>query len=100
MSSILTRITLGIIPGAARNEVIGLRDGTLRIKITAPPREGKANRELLAYLSQLLGVSQGTLNILSGHTSRNKVISVTGLNREEVMRRLMPGPSSSGAASK
>ncbi len=79
-----------VYPNAARNEVVGFADGVLRVKIAAPPLKGKANKELLAFLSQALGVGKDTLTIVKGHTSRNKVIAISGLSREEVIGRLLP----------
>ncbi len=79
-----------VYPNAARNEVVGFADGVLRVKIAAPPLQGKANKELLAFLSQALGVGKGTLTIIKGHTSRNKVIAINGLSRQEVIGRLWP----------
>ncbi len=70
--------------------MIGFTDGVLRVRISAPPVRGKANRELLAFLSQLLGISQGSLTITRGHTSRNKTVAVSGLNQEELLGRLLP----------
>ena len=84
------KVSLRVYPNAARNEVLGLAEGVLRVKVSAPPVKGKANRELIAFLSQCLGVSKDRLSIISGHTGRNKVIAIDGLNREEVMQRLMP----------
>jgi uncharacterized protein (TIGR00251 family) len=85
-----TRISLHVYPNAPRNQVVGFSGGVLGVKVAAPPLKGQANRELVAFLSQLLGVSQGSLSILKGHTSRNKLIAVSGLSREEVIRRLSP----------
>jgi hypothetical protein len=84
------KISLRVSPNAARNEVVGFTDGVLRVKIVAPPVEGKANKELIAFLSQKLGVSKGSLTIIKGHTSRNKVIAIDGLSQEQVLRRLLP----------
>ncbi len=75
-------------------------DGVLRIKVSAPPSKGKANRELIDFLSRLLGVSKVSLNIIKGHTSRNKVVAIDGLSREEVMERLLPKPFSGGGATR
>jgi len=83
------KISLRVYPNATRNEVIGFADGVLRVKISAPPVKGKANRELLAFLSQLLGISQGALTITKGHTSRNKTVAVDGLSQEELLKRLL-----------
>jgi len=85
------RISLHVYPNALRNEIVGFSDGVLGVKVAAPPVKGQANRELVAFLSQVLGVSQSRLAILRGHTSRNKLISVSGLSQEEVLRRLLPG---------
>ena len=68
----------------------GLADGVWRVKITAPPVEGKANRELIAFLAQKLGVGKGSLAIIKGHTSRNKVMAIDGLTQEEIKSRLLP----------
>jgi len=84
------KVSLRVYPNAARNEVLGLAEGVLRVKVSAPPVKGKANRELIAFLSQCLGVSKDRLSITSGHTGRNKVIAIEGLSQEEVIQRLMP----------
>jgi len=83
------KISLRVYPNATGNEVIGFADGVLRVKISAPPVKGKANRELLAFLSQLLGISQGALTITKGYTSRNKIVAVDGLSQEELLKRLL-----------
>ena len=69
--------------------MVGSAKGVLRVKIAAPPLKGKANRELLSLLSQLLGVRQGSLAIIRGHTSRSKVVAVSGLSQEEALERLL-----------
>jgi uncharacterized protein len=82
---------LRVHPNAARNELVGFSEGVLRLKVAAPPVGGKANKELIAFLAQKLGLSKGDLTILKGHSSRNKLISIAGLSREELTRRLSPG---------
>ena len=83
------KLSLRVYPNAIRNEVIGFADGILRVKISAPPVKGKANRELLAFLSQLLGISPGAVIITKGYTSRNKIVAVDGLSQEELLKRLL-----------
>ncbi len=90
------KISLRVHPGAAQNEIIGFTDGVWRVRVAAPPVKGKANRKLIAFLSRRLGVSPGALTIISGHTSRNKVVAISGASQEEIMKRL----SSGGGASK
>jgi len=83
------KISLHVYPNAVRNEVIGFADGVLRVKVSAPPVKGKANRELIALLSQLLDISPRALTITKGHTSRNKTVAIEGLSQEELLRRLL-----------
>jgi len=82
------RVALLVHPNAARNEVSGFSEGVLRVKIAAPPTRGRANKELTAFLSQLLSVGKSSIKIIRGHTSRNKLITISGLSQEEVRQRL------------
>lgn len=88
MSGSEAKISLRVHPSAARSEVVGFTDGVWRVRVAAPPVKDKANRELITFLSQQLGVNKGTLTIIKGHTSRSKVIAVEGLNQEDVVKRL------------
>jgi len=85
------KLWLHVYPNAARNELAGFSEGVLRLKVAASPVKGKANKELIAFLAQKLGLSKGDFTILKGHSSRNKLISIAGLSREELSRRLSPG---------
>jgi len=73
--------------------VVEFSNGVLRVRVAAPPVKGKANRELVAFLSKTLGLGKGSLTIVKGHTSHNKVIAVAGLSQEEVIQRLSPKQS-------
>jgi uncharacterized protein (TIGR00251 family) len=86
-----SRISLHVHPNAPRNQIVGFEGGVLRVKIAAPPVKGQANRELVSFLSRLLGVDRGSLAIIKGHASRNKLIAVSGISQEEAIRRLLPG---------
>ena len=85
---ISTRLSVKVTPNAARNEVTGFTDGVLHVKIAAPPEKGKANKELIDYLSRTLGVSKSSLLLLKGQTRRNKVLSVDGLSRADIIQRI------------
>lgn len=78
-----TRVT----PNAARNEITGFTDGVLRVKIEATPLKGKANKELVNYLSRELGVNKTSLQLVKGQSSRNKVISINGITEADIIRR-------------
>lgn len=88
------KISVHVYPNAARNGIVGLTCNVLHIKISAPPVRGKANRELIAFLSRLLGTKKGSISIIKGHTTRNKVIVIDGLSREHVLELLIPGKES------
>ena len=84
-----TTISVRVQPSAAANEVVGLVDDILRLKIAAPPVKGKANREIVSFLGKLLGISKDAIVIVRGHTSRSKLIAIDGLSRDEVLKRLL-----------
>ncbi len=98
MPVIQTRMSLSVHPSAPRNEVIGCTGGTWQVRIAAPPVKGKANRELIDFLSKALGISKGCITIVSGHTSRRKLLAIEGLTSDEIAQRLLPRPSSSDGA--
>lgn len=75
-------------PNAAYNQMVRLEDGVLHLRIAARPTEGKANQELLKFLSDILGVSKSRLTIEKGLTSKKKRIAISGLTPEQVVRRL------------
>jgi uncharacterized protein (TIGR00251 family) len=88
MSEIQTRIAVKVQPNSGRNEIIGLTEGVWRIKIAATPDKGKANKRLIEFLSDILGIKKDCLEILKGQTSHNKIILVAGLSLEEVNQHL------------
>jgi len=85
------KIALHVNPGAAKNEILGFVNNTWRLKIAAAPARSRANRELVSFLSEILGIPKSSLNIVSGHTARHKIITITGLQKTEITKRLVPG---------
>ncbi len=77
-----------VIPGASKNEVAGIQDGALKVKLTAPPVEGKANRACIDYLAGLIGLRRSAVAITSGEKSRKKTVTVDGIGRRELEARL------------
>ena len=75
-------------PGAKSDEIVGLREGALFVKVKDPPRKGQANRALIALLAEALGISKNDLVIVRGHTSRNKALDIRGISPEELTERL------------
>ncbi len=82
------RLPVKVTPNAGRSEITGLIEGVLEVRVVAPPVAGRANRELIVLLSKALGVSKSYIGIVSGRTSRRKVIEVAGLTRQEILKRL------------
>jgi uncharacterized protein (TIGR00251 family) len=81
-------IRLRVQPRASRTEVVGLRDGALKIRVAAPPVEGEANQELLRFLARVFGVPRAAISIRSGAGGRSKVAAVEGIGADEAARRL------------
>jgi uncharacterized protein (TIGR00251 family) len=71
-------------PRGRRNEIAGLHGGALKMRVTAPPVEGKANQAVQELLAKQLGVSPSSVEILTGHTSRQKRVRVTGVSAEAI----------------
>jgi uncharacterized protein (TIGR00251 family) len=61
-----------VLPRASRDEVVGMQGGRLKIKITAPPVDGKANQHLISYLAKLCGVPKSDVTLIKGETGREK----------------------------
>lgn len=79
-----------VMPRASRDCVVGIYEDSLKIRLTAAPLEGKANEACRAFLAKTLGVPRSQVEIFSGHTSRNKVIKVSGLSSEKALKSLLP----------
>ena len=72
-----------VVPRASRSEITGEHDGALRVRITARPVEGAANRELARLLAKSFNLSQNAVEIVSGANSRNKVVRIRGLSAKQ-----------------
>ena len=83
-----SKIAVHVQTNASQNEVVGFKDGVLRVRIAAPPVKGKANQELIKFLSDVLGVSKSNLTIEKGITGKNKTVAIRGLGQEQVVRLL------------
>lgn len=85
-SALAVRIT----PRASANEIAELLDdGTIKVRLAAPPTDNEANDALLAYLSEILGVPKSQLEIVAGSDGRDKLISVVDMDVEMVHQRIL-----------
>jgi uncharacterized protein (TIGR00251 family) len=85
-SALAVRVT----PRASRNEIVELLDdGTIKVRIAAPPADNEANATLLEFLAEILGVPQSRLEIVAGASGRDKLIAVTDMDVETVHQRIL-----------
>ncbi len=84
-------LRLRVQPGASRNEVAGVVNGVLRIRLTARPVQDAANRQCLQFLSKRLHVAKSKILIVKGERSRDKIVRVSGLTGDQVRHALLPG---------
>jgi len=75
-------LTLHIQPGAKKTEFAGLHGDALKIRLAAPPVDGKANEALIKFVAETLKLPKSAVNLKSGQTSRRKVLEVSGSSRE------------------
>ncbi len=73
-----------VVPNSSKNEVCGILDNLLKIKIKAPPIENKANTELIKFLSKLAEKPKSCFELLSGNTSKTKNILIAGMTIDEL----------------
>lgn len=81
-------LTLHIQPGAKKTEVCGLHGDALKIRLAAPPVDGKANAALLAFVADCLDLPKSAVSLKSGQTSRRKVVEVAEPPADAVQRLL------------
>jgi len=86
-----TLLNVRVTPRARRNAIGGFEDGVLAVRLAAPPVEGAANKALIAFLAEALGVSKSAIRVESGTRSRHKRLRISGLTPEAVERRLARG---------
>jgi uncharacterized protein (TIGR00251 family) len=81
-------LKVSVQPKASRQELSGIREGALRLRLTAPPVEGAANEACRVFLAELFQISKSRIQIIRGHQSRQKWIQVQGMTSKTILRRL------------
>ena len=76
-------------PKASRNRVEGYLKGKVRVWVTAPPQDGKANAAVVSLLAETLGVAKSRVRIVRGLTSRDKLVSVESITLDELQARVI-----------
>ncbi|UCF44581.1 MAG: YggU family protein [Planctomycetota bacterium] len=80
--------TVKIVPGSSWTGVSGLLDGMVKIKVSAPPEKGKANRCLVKFLAKQIGVKKNVVSIISGETNPVKDVQVLGVSAAALSQKL------------
>ena len=81
-------LSIRIQPRASKNEITRMENGGLKIRLTAPPVDGAANEALIRFLADTLSVTRSQVEIVSGHTSRDKIVRISGVGKADAERLL------------
>jgi len=82
-------IEVKVVPRARTSDVVGWQGAALKVRVQAPPVDGKANAALVGLLAARLGLNAGAVEVVSGAASTRKRVAIAGLSREEIERRLV-----------
>ena len=83
-------LAVRVTPRARHNEITEIQeDGTVRIRLTAAPSDNEANNQLVRFLAEVLGVPASHVEIVAGHTGRDKLVSVVDASADQVQERLL-----------
>ena len=85
------KVGVRVLPRASRDEIVGERGGTLVVRLTAPPVEGRANEALCRLLAKRLGVAKGRVTVVRGASSRDKLVEIEGISRD-ALEKALSGP--------
>jgi uncharacterized protein len=85
---VATRLALRVSPGARTNAVVGRHGEAWKVRVSAPPEDGRANAAVIDLLADTLGVPARTIAVVSGHGARDKLVELTGIAPDEIERRL------------
>jgi uncharacterized protein (TIGR00251 family) len=81
-------IAVKVVPRAATTAVVGWLDGMLKVRVTAPPQDGRANAAVEALLAATLGLKRSAVNVISGHAAAHKRVAIDGLDRVQIEQKL------------
>ena len=82
------RLTVKVVPGSSRDQIVGWLGDALKIKVTAPPEKGRANEAVMEMLAERLGLPADAVAVASGHSSPSKVITIAGMDDAMIKKAL------------
>ncbi len=83
-----TRLRLRVAPGADRAKVVGRHGDGWKVRVAAAPERGRANEAVLQLLAETLAVPRGSISLVAGSSSRDKIVELAGIPPDEIDRRL------------
>jgi uncharacterized protein (TIGR00251 family) len=81
-------LKIHLLPRASRDEICGLQGDAIKVKVTAPPIEGKANMALQRFIAKKLHLASSQVEIMAGKRSREKILRISGVTQEDVEKAL------------
>ncbi len=81
-------LSLYVQPRAGKNELAGIHDGALKLRLTTPPVDGKANKAVIAFFSKALKISKSSISLRTGLKNRRKQLQIVGLDEKTIRLRL------------
>jgi uncharacterized protein (TIGR00251 family) len=88
MEAVFTRVRLRVAPGAARAGVVGRHGDAWKVRVTAPAEGGRANDAVVRLLADTFALPRTSVTLVSGHSARDKIVAVAGVEPEDIERRL------------
>lgn len=82
-------IAIRVLPRASKSEIVGMVEGTLKVRVTAPPVDGAANAEIIKLFAKTFAVAKSDISIISGETSRNKRIKIANLSQSKFEEKIV-----------
>jgi uncharacterized protein (TIGR00251 family) len=82
------RLRLRVSPGSARSEIVGRHGDGWKVRVTAPPEDGRANAAVVRLIAETVSVARNAVSVVSGQASRDKIVELAGIDLSRVERRL------------
>jgi uncharacterized protein (TIGR00251 family) len=98
VEAVLTRVRLRVAPGAKRAGVVGRHGDAWKVRVTAPAEGGRANDAVVRLVADTLTLPRTSVTLVSGHSARDKIVELAGVEPEEIERRFASAAGREGRA--
>ncbi len=96
MKALSSRLRLRVSPGSSRAAVVGRHGEAWKIRVAAPPEGGRANDAVVRLLAETLALPRGAVTLVSGHSARDKIVELAGIEPSQIDRRLASAAAKDG----